>query len=151
MLLPAEGTTVLNYNDSGFRVYDDKGKWTIDLWWWIIRIDSYTESFCVVHQSKDCVLDGPVMPLFCVASHHSSKYRYHWDNVKGNVGLYGPVLYVTKSGTYRCTVENKDNGAKCRSGSIHVADGMTKFSACMIVYLVLWYFKGRNYRGCILI
>ena len=31
MLLPAEGTTVLNYNDSGFRVYDDKGKWTIDL------------------------------------------------------------------------------------------------------------------------
>ena len=95
------------------------------------------ESFCVVHQSKDCVLDGPVMPLFCIASHHSSKYRYHWDNIKGNVGLYGPVLYVTKSGTYGCTVENKDNGAKCRSGSIRVADGMTKLSACMIVYLVL--------------
>ena len=57
--------------------------------------------------------------------------------MKGNVGLYGPVLYVTKSGMYRCTVENKDNGAKRRSGSIRVADGMTKLSACMIVYLVL--------------
>ena len=89
------------------------------------------ESFCVVHQSKDCVLDGPVVPLFCVASRHSSKYKYHWDNIKGNVGLYGPVLYVMKSGTYRCTVENRHNGATCRSRSIRVVDDMI-VNACMI-------------------
>ena len=64
------------------------------------------------------------MPLFCIASHHCSKYRYHWDNLKGNIGLFGPVVYVQKSGVYRCTVENRQSGAKCRSRSITVKDGI---------------------------
>ena len=65
---------------------------------------------------------GTVVPLFCIASHHSSSYTYKWDNLNGEVGMHSPILYANKPGVYRCTVDD-DLGHICYSKSISVTEG----------------------------
>ncbi len=62
-----------------------------------------------------------MIPLFCIASGHSIAYTYNWSNTDGDVGIDSTVLYVARTGTYSCTV---DNGIQqCRSHAITVVEG----------------------------
>ena len=65
---------------------------------------------------------GGVVPLYCIASHHSLQYTYTWDNLDGEVGMHSPILYVNKPGVYRCTIDD-DLGNQCFSRSIVISEG----------------------------
>ena len=81
-----------------------------------------TESFCIVHQSptEHTLAIGEVVALFCVASQHSFRLKYTWDNMNGEVGINSPICFANKSGVYRCTVES--DGRKCYSKSIFITE-----------------------------
>ena len=116
-----EGTALLSYDEGAFRVHDDQGvlqPYPVSIIDW--HNNKLGERFRVVHQSDKCILSGDVVPLFCVASGHSTTYKYCWSNSSGDVGMFGPVLFAAKPGLYRCTIENKLTDATCKSSNITV-------------------------------
>ena len=62
------------------------------------------------------------MPLFCVSSTHSLTHIYLWH--ESGVALPGstPVLWVNKTGVYKCTVRESEGSSalECCSREITV-------------------------------
>ena len=79
----------------------------------------------MIHQSPPNVHlpEGEqAIPLYCVASTHSVAHSYGWE--KSGVALPGstPVLWVNKTGVYKCTVKESEDvlAQECCSGEITV-------------------------------
>ncbi len=83
-----------------------------------------------------CSAPGDVIPLYCIASGHSTTYTYDWSNTDGLVGVNSPVYYATRAGTYRCSVS--DGSRVCSSKAIVVPEGtlMITYLCEMIVYVL---------------
>ena len=79
----------------------------------------------MVHQSPPNVYltEGEeAMSLYCVASTHSVAHSYQWENSGATLSGSTPVLWVNKTGVYKCTVKGpKDSSPlECCSGEITV-------------------------------
>ena len=76
----------------------------------------------IAHQSPSTVFmveRGPAVPLYCIATNHSLKYKYVWENVAGPLSASSPVLWTNKPDTYKCTVK-ESSSRECYSADIHL-------------------------------
>ena len=86
---------------------------------------AHTTWFSIAHQSPSTVAmveGGEAVPLYCVASNHTSLHCYQCENTAGDLSVSTPVLWVNKADTYKCVVkESEDSSApECYSAEICV-------------------------------
>ena len=59
----------------------------------------------VIHQSpRNVLLEGGMVPLYCVVSGHSLECNYSWSQGSEDVGVNSPVLWVNKRGMYKRSI-----------------------------------------------
>ena len=77
---------------------------------------------------------GDALPLYCVASNHSLSMDYDWFNGEEDIGVSGPVLYVSTEGSYKCKVTD-GNDRTCTSQIIEVSAGETQETGSLVEHV----------------
>ena len=78
----------------------------------------------VVHQGDARVLlTPPFATIYCIASSHSHTFEYDWMFEEEPTGVSSPVIYVSRTGLYKCEVTS-DTGSICTSNNIEVFSGL---------------------------